>query len=431
MFNSTRRRLALLNAAVFLLVLAVLSYLLYAHMRNRLLHETDESMKQANTRLQSAHHYSDMLQNEGSDSEPREKLTYLMWDAKGKLVSQSPPSSFEKQTAERFGGSPGKVGIRTVSAGGNHYRVMTVSLSFSNPEGIVSVGIVKSLGDVDRTLQLLLTDIIAALVAGGIFSIVAGMFLSGRALIPIRRSWDKQQRFVTDASHELRTPAAVIHAQTELILQHPEHSVEHESPRIAVILKESRRLGKLVDDLLTLARSDSNQAQIHPSRLSLDSVLLEVTESFRLLAASKGIAIVTEIERPLALWGDDGRIRQLLVIVLDNALKYTPEAGEIRVAGRYASSYTLSIVISDTGCGIAEEDLPHVFERFYRGDKSRSRTQGGTGLGLSIARWIVEAHGGSIRIHSKGTEGTQVELLFPRKAREIASRESGSRRSMT
>jgi two-component system sensor histidine kinase CiaH len=426
MFNNTRRRLAFLNAAVFLLVLAVLGALLYAHMRLRLLHETDESIKQAKTRLQqSAHHLSELLRPDASSTEPLEKLTYLMWDAKGKLVGQSPPSSLKKQTAERIGVRPDVTAIRTVAAGGQNYRVLTVSLSSPSPGGITAVGIVKSLGDVDLTLQLLLADIVAAMIVGGVFSIFAGMYLAGRALVPIRRSWDKQQRFVADASHELRTPTAVIHAQTELLLQHPERSIEQESPQIAVILKESRRLGKLVDDLLTLARSDSNQALIQPALLSLDSLLFEVTEPFRMLAESKGIEIVTEIDKPLALWGDEGRIRQLLVIVLDNALKYTPESGEIRVAGRYASSHAVSIVISDTGCGIAEEDLPRVFERFYRGDKSRSRSQGGTGLGLSIAEWIVEAHGGSIRIHSKVNEGTQVEILLPRKPRGIAPGRSG------
>ncbi|MFC5651623.1 sensor histidine kinase [Paenibacillus solisilvae] len=426
MFNRTRRRLVFLNAAVFLLVLSVLGVLLYAHMRLRLLHETDESMKQAKTQLQqSVHHLSELLRPDASSTEPREKLTYLMWDAKGKLVGQSPPSSLEKHTTELIGDRPDVTEIRTVSAGGQNYRVLTVSLASPSPEGITAVGIVKSLGDVDRTLQLLLTDIVAAMIVGGVLSVFVGMYLAGRALIPIRRSWDKQQRFVEDASHELRTPTAVIHAQTELLLQHPERSIEQESPQIAVILKESRRLGRLVNDLLTLARSDSNQALIQPALLSLDSLLFEVTEPFRMFAESKGIEIIMEVEEPLALWGDDNRIRQLLVIVLDNALKYTPESGEIRVTGRYASSQAVSIVIADTGCGIAAEDLPRVFERFYRSDKSRSRSQGGTGLGLSIAEWIVEAHGGSIRVHSKVNEGTQVEMLFPRKPLGIAPGRSG------
>jgi signal transduction histidine kinase len=270
--------------------------------------------------------------------------------------------------------------------------------------------------DVYGTLHSLMWDIAAGVVAGVVISIFAGLFLAGRALIPIRNSWEKQQRFVADASHELRTPTAVIHAQTELLFRYPTHSIEQESPNIAVILKESKRMSKLLDDLLTLARSDSNQLEIQSSAIALDSLMREISEQFRLLASTKEIDIITEIQEPLSLWGDEGRIRQLLIILLDNALKYTSPTGRIEVVGRYQSHFVY-ISVSDNGCGIAEDELPHVFERFYRGDKVRSRSEGGIGLGLSIAQWIVDAHGGVIRIDSKLNIGTKVELLFPKKKR--------------
>jgi two-component system, OmpR family, sensor histidine kinase CiaH len=154
--------------------------------------------------------------------------------------------------------------------------------------------------------------------------------------------------------------------------------------------------------------------EIQSSAIALDSLLRDITKQFQLLASTKEIDIITELQEPLSLWGDEGRIRQLLIILLDNALKYTSPEGQIEIVGRYQSHFVY-ISVSDNGCGIAENELPHVFERFYRGDKVRSRSEGGTGLGLSIAQWIVEAHGGTIRIDSKLNMGTKVELLFPRK----------------
>ncbi|MBO9597961.1 MAG: sensor histidine kinase, partial [Cohnella sp.] len=278
---------------------------------------------------------------------------------------------------------------------------------------ISTVGIVTSLQDDQSTLRSLRWDIGAGIAAGVVISLLAGLFLAGRAWVPIRKAWEKQQRFVADASHELRTPTSVIRAQTELLLRRPERTIEQESPNIALMLQESRRMSALLEDLLTLARSDSNQLELQSEILEADRLIMEMIEPFKLLAETKEIELVAKLEQPLVLRGDADRIRQLLVILLDNALKFTPSSGRIEVSGSIRSNH-VALSVSDTGSGIADEDLPHVFERFYRGDKVRSRSEGGTGLGLSIAKWIVEAHKGSIRIESKPGMGTKVEALFPR-----------------
>jgi two-component system sensor histidine kinase CiaH len=419
MFNNIRRRLVILNTVVFLLVLTVLSSLLYVHMRYRLFHDTDEILKQAENRIQSFHNQAELLRSDYPDPQQDERTTYLFWNAQGQLIGQSPKQSFSLDIANQFKDPQDALTLRTVTADKRSYRVQQFPNHNRSSSTIVTIGIVRSLEDVKSTLRSLMWDIAAGIIAGVVISIFAGLFLAGRALIPIRNSWEKQQRFVADASHELRTPAAIIYARTELLLRHPTHSIEQESPNIAVILKESKRMSKLLDDLLTLARSDSNQLQIQSSVIALDSLLRELSEQFRLLASTKGIDIITELQEPLSLWGDEGRIRQLLIILLDNALKYTPSSGRIEVAGRNQSNFVY-ISVSDSGCGIAEDELPHIFERFYRGDKVRSRAEGGTGLGLSIAQWIVEEHGGVIRIDSKVITGTKVELLFPRKKRGLA-----------
>ncbi|UPK44241.1 sensor histidine kinase [Paenibacillus pabuli] len=414
MFNHIRRRLVILNTVVFLLVLTVLGSLLYVHMRFRLLHDMDEILEQAKLRIQSFYSLSELLESANSDPQQDERTTYLFWDHEGRLLGQMPRQSFTPETAILFQHLAEVHSPQTLRLRDHNYRVLRTRILAKETDSTVTVSIVRSLEDVNHTLNSLLRDLAMGVISGVLISLLAGLFLAGRALVPIRRSWEKQQRFVADASHELRTPTAIIHAETELLLQHPTRSIEEESPHIAVILQESKRMSKLLDNLLTLARTDSNQLQIDSAMIRLDHVLLELAEQFKLLAVTKDIQIETEIDEPLWMWGDRGRIRQLLIILLDNALKYTPVDGQIRITGRVQSN-EVSISISDTGIGISKEDLPYIFERFYRGDKVRSRMEGGTGLGLSIARWIADVHGGTIRVHSEIAAGTEVQLFFPRK----------------
>lgn len=415
MFNHIRRRLVILNTVVFLLVLTVLSSLLYVHMRFRLFHDMDEILEQANSRIQSVYSLEELLESPHTDPQQDERTTYLFWDHKGRLLGQSPRQSFTSVIAQRFwiledGQSP-----HTLSFNDHDYRVLkTQLLGQGRNNDNVTVTIVRSLEDVTHTLHSLLRDLAMGIIAGVVISLIAGLFLAGRSLVPIRNSWEKQQRFVADASHELRTPTAIIQAETELLLQHPDRSIEEESPHIAVILQESKRMSKLLDDLLTLARTDSNQLQIDSGMIQADQVLLELAEQFQLLAATKDIRIETKVDEQLWMCGDRARMRQLFIILLDNALKYTPTDGHIRILGRIQSN-DIHISITDTGIGISKTDLPYIFERFYRGDKARSRLEGGTGLGLSIARWIVDSHNGTIRVHSDIAQGTEVELFFPRK----------------
>lgn len=414
MLTSIRRRLVILNAAVFLLVLAVLSTILYFHMQYRLLHDTDEILNEAKARIQSLHDPSQQLKSNELDPEQDDKITYLFWDAHGQLVRQLPQKSFTPDVASQFIGPLNVQAYRTIGVRSSHYRVLQFPYQQNGASPVVSITLVRSTKDVQRTLDALMWDLSAGIAVGAGIFVFAGLFLAGRALIPIRRSWDKQQRFVADASHELRTPTAIIQAQTELLLRHPGDSIEQMSPDIAVILKESKRMSKLLEDLLTLARSDSNQLQIQPSLFQLNALIRELTRQFSLLADTKEIDIEVELQEPLSLWGDESRIRQLLIILLDNALKYTPESGVIKVTGRYQSNQVY-VCVSDNGYGIAENELPYIFDRFYRGDKVRSHTEGGTGLGLSIAKWIVEVHDGDIHIHSRVGDGTRIELFFPRK----------------
>jgi len=228
-------------------------------------------------------------------------------------------------------------------------------------------------------------------------------------LMGIEAAYGAQQRFVADASHELRAPLTAIQGNLELIRRHPEMPHADRDEALGEAEREAVRLTRLVADLLALARADAGVApQQRP--VDLDAVALDAFRSARQLAQNQQLALDTL--EPVQVIGDADRLKQLLLIVLDNALKYTPSGGRVTMGLRQCVGSS-EITVQDTGVGIAAEDLPRVFERFYRADPARSRDAGGTGLGLPIARWIVEQHHGAIHIDSVPGQGTTVTVSLP------------------
>jgi two-component system, OmpR family, sensor kinase len=228
-------------------------------------------------------------------------------------------------------------------------------------------------------------------------------------LTSLEAAYQAQQRFVADASHELRAPLTAIQGNLELIRRHPEMPPTDRDEALAEAEREAVRLTRLVADLLALARADAGVALRHQT-VDLDAVALDAFRSAGQLAHDQELALDTL--EPVQVIGDADRLKQLLLILLDNALKYTPSGGHVTIGLRQSVGGS-EIMVQDTGVGIAAEDLPRVFERFYRADPARSRDAGGTGLGLPIARWIVEQHRGSIHIASVPGEGTTVTVSLP------------------
>lgn len=228
-------------------------------------------------------------------------------------------------------------------------------------------------------------------------------------LASIEGAYTAQQRFVSDASHELRAPLTAIQANLDLLQRHPEMTDADRSEALAEAERESTRLTRLVADLLALARADAG-LPLRVAVVDLDAVVLEVLTDARQLA--NGQMLTLDCFEPVQVRGDEDRLKQLLLILLDNALKYTPAQGAVTVGLRRLGDEA-EIVIHDTGVGILEDALPHVFERFYRADPGRGRDPGGTGLGLSIADWIVRQHGGRIAIASRVGAGTTVTVHLP------------------
>ncbi|HWW77025.1 MAG TPA: ATP-binding protein [Pyrinomonadaceae bacterium] len=230
-------------------------------------------------------------------------------------------------------------------------------------------------------------------------------------------SFERQRRFMADASHELRTPVAIVCGESEVALSQGERSPEEYRESLAILHEEGRRLTRIVEDLFTLARADAGRYGLADASFYLDETVAECVRAVRSLAAGRGVALKCEYaggEMPAR--GDEGLVRRMLLNLLDNAIKYTPAGGEVRVElAREGGAYATRI--TDTGCGIAEEARPHVFERFYRADKARSRggdgAGGGAGLGLSIAAWIAEAHGGRVTLERTGDGGSTFLVSLP------------------
>ena len=228
-------------------------------------------------------------------------------------------------------------------------------------------------------------------------------------LASIETAYQAQQRFVSDASHELRAPLTAIQGNLELLRRHPEMPVTERSEALAEVERETNRLTRLVADLLALARADAG-VTLQRRPVDLDAVVLDTFRTARQLAAGQELAL--HPFEPVQVAGDEDRLKQLVLILIDNALKYTPTGGRVTLGLRRGTDVA-EILVHDSGVGIAPDDLPHVFERFYRADPARGRDPGGTGLGLPIARWIARHHGGDVTLESAPGQGTAAIIRLP------------------
>lgn len=228
-------------------------------------------------------------------------------------------------------------------------------------------------------------------------------------LASLETAYAAQQRFASDASHELRAPLTILQANLELLRRTPSLTTEERDRALHEASAEADRLARLVADLLILARADAGQT-IRRAPVELDRVLMDVLGEARHLTRGQRLEIGELV--PVRVMGDADRLKQLLLILVDNAIKYTPAPGRITLGLRRDGQH-IRLTVRDGGVGISAEALPHVFERFYRADPARSRDPGGTGLGLAIARWIVLQHKGEIALESEPDRGTAAVVTLP------------------
>jgi len=366
-------------------------------------------------------------------------------DDAGRWVYRSP-------SAVRYGAllpAGSKTGISTMARAGTPLRMLSATVTVDGKAYRVQV--VEPMDDFYEAMErfqwvLILSGPLLLLVAS-----LGGYWISRRALTPVDQmireaqrigaknlssrlavpqSRDEMQRlaetlngmlerldgafkritqFTADASHELRTPVALMRTRAELSLRKPRSEAEYHEA-LGQILKELETASDLIERLMLLARADSGTEAIQLGPLDLTGPAREAWEEGRTLAEAKQISLLHEIPRePVWIEGDFPSLRRLFLILIDNAVKYTPPQGQVKVSVSSRDGWAVAEV-SDTGIGIGPQDLPHVFERFYRADKARTRESGGTGLGLSIGRWIAEAHGGTIEAQSAPGEGSQFRV---------------------
>lgn len=402
MFRKTQMMLTLQNAAVLLLIISIFGACFYWYMEKQSYDKIDRSLLLI-AQLEEARLLGIELPSEKT-LDPL--IGEIIWNEEHGVVYSRMPAAFLQKMDQLYPQKKdGKV--HTLQVEGFTFRSLAISVETSR--GTWTIQTLRNIDAEMMTLQAMRTNIIIGCVLAGIVALVAGYTLARRALVPIRRSWEAQQQFVADASHELRTPLSVIQMRTELLFKNPEQTVQENSDDISTIYRETRRMRKLVADLLTLARSDSAQVQIERKLFRLDELAEEVSHHFTELAELAGLSFHSRVEPQLLCKGDRERIHQLLVILLDNAVTYTASGGTVQLTCSRKGN-TLTIEVADTGTGIAAKDLPRIFDRFYRGDRARSRTKGGTGLGLSIAKWIVDEHRGQISVASVPGEGTTVTV---------------------
>ena len=431
MFERARLRLAVYYAGALAAVLLAIGVSAYLVLRNQLDHEIDESLAKAVTDLRAApasvltgtfegrqprpgfDDRSASDDGQGRGRPPVETLStdvfYIATGDDGTVLwnpRNVPPAQFP--LAELASSSSQNEIGRDVQGPEHHYRLVVTSVSSPGRTAIRLV-IGRSLDARDYQLRMLTLVLGIGGVVGVLLAAAGGFWIAGRALLPIRTALETQRRFVSDASHELRTPVAVVKANAELVLRHTDQTVEANIDQVAAINEEADHMAKLVGDLLTLARADEEQIQITRERLNLDELLDGLVRDMTALADMKGIALSAQLASG-ETDADAQRMRQLGAILLDNALKFTPLGGRVAVRS-WREGSRVAFSVADSGPGISEEDQELVFDRFYRGDKARS--SGGTGLGLAIAQWIVTAHGGRITVESKPGEGATFIVRLP------------------
>jgi heavy metal sensor kinase len=458
MMLNIRWRLTLWNAVGLAVMLLGFAALIYGMLRHALYEQLDERLLTALGQLDRGHriaeHPQEQLHHWIYEWQEHENISAVAYASDGTVrekteqlaVAAVPPAPFVVGGEQHFED-------RAMPILGRQ-RILVNRLQIGG--GVGAIMLMAPLEDVDHELAELRTVLLTAVPVLLVLSGGLGYVLARKALAPMDRlrrsaeqitadrldrrlpvanprdelgrltetfngmiarlehSFSEIRRFTADASHELRTPLTVIRMEAEVALAKPLGLAEHQQ-LLGSILEECERLTRLTDQLLALAREDAHLTRRAQEAVDAAAVVRHVADTMRPLAEAKGLNLRIKLNGPAFVRGDEIRLREVFFNVLDNAIKYTQDLGEIEInVDRNGPDVTISV--RDTGIGISSDHLPHVFDRFYRVDKARSRAEGGTGLGLSIAQSIVTAHGGRIDLESRPGQGTICRVVLPTSA---------------
>jgi signal transduction histidine kinase len=410
-----RRRLTAWYAATFGLILLLLGGGLYMAIHAQLKRQLKDSLHDATQELIGAARIRDMESRSArgqvvdavDELHIPDRRLYLL-DSLGNAIKPRWASSWIQAGARRAA-IAGSFDAERDSRGEHVLSLHAERFRLSSGQLLVAAAVADEVELADR-FAALIAAFGSAAVAAGVLVLAGGYFLVRKSTDPVERTMEHMRRFMADAAHELRTPIAVLRTRAEVALQAP-RSPDGYVATLRGMGHEAQRLGRVVDDLLTLAHADAGERPVQRERFFLDDVVIDAALSVRTLAQAADIALLVDEFEETPLIGDAGLVRELAIVLLDNAVKFTPSGGSVRVRVQPEPQPTLTV--EDSGCGIDAEQLPHVFERFYRGDQSRSRA-GGAGLGLSIAQWIASEHGARLTLASEPGAGTRATVVFPR-----------------
>jgi signal transduction histidine kinase len=411
-----RLRLTIWYVATFGLIILLLGAGLFLVISYQLSQQLDDSLKSASFELVRAARIREM---EAAGARGRvidavdelnipDRMLYLL-DIQGNPIKPAKVDDWIRQAAK----DAGRVGQITAQHDAPEDRTLRLhALRFKLASGreLVAVAVADRIELEDRY-----ADLIAAFVAISFAALIlvaaGGFILVRKSTAPIERSMEFMRRFMADAAHELRTPITILRTRAEVALQQPRDAENYVSA-LRGVEAEARRLGGIVDSLLVLARADAGERQIDKERIFLDDIAIDAAGAAQIVARQKKVLVTVDEFEEAAVLGDATLIRQLIMIVLDNAVKFTDAGGQVHVrVSMHEGAPTF--VVEDTGIGIRQEELSRVFQRFFRGETARSRTDG-AGLGLSIASWIAREHGAEISLSSEPGKGTRVIVTFPR-----------------
>ncbi|MEG4800798.1 ATP-binding protein [Microcoleus sp. ARI1-B5] len=445
MFQATRRRLAIWYTAVTAVLLLVFATGFYFYVRNTLIDRIDDTLNHVveivertlvieplaspsrgdQTKLQvniqaSFRDSSDAVEDDHIDLEWFSPTGELLWS------TLSEPLNVPIH-ANRTGETVWVINNKLQSDQNYSLRQVTQRVEIGR-QVLGYLRVSHPWFEVTKPIRQLIFDLILGAGLTLICVAAIGWLLSGLAIAPVRESYGRLKQFTADASHELRNPIATIQTNVQVALAEPDIEPQQHQ-QLQVIERLTRRLGRLVDDLLFLARQDSGIVQQQWVDVPLDALLMEVIEEQLAIATTQNLSLSLEIvdspdaEDNFTVLGDWDQLARLFTNLVSNAVQYTPSGGEIEVELQLAAKNkrnspmlnpALQIKVTDTGIGISAEALPHLFDRFYRADPARThRSAAGSGLGLAIAKAIVENHRGQIRIDSQVDRGTAVTVTLP------------------
>lgn len=445
MFASLGRRLALLNAVVVAVVIALVGIATFSLLRQSLDREADRVLAervaaarggwsplfasgQPAATTSSPAVDDDELEKEGltrdseSENESEEEeahelvesgdILLFAVDANGRLLANSRGLAIPElpDPASVAVALAGDIDRRGIEIAGEPIRVYSVPV---RDDHRIIGAIQAARSDREHRAELWLVGMMSLVGVGlgAIVAVPAGLFLARRAMRPIDAAFARQRAFVADASHELRTPLTLMRATAEMVQRLPDASPAVRD-ELNGVLDEIDATNRMVGDLLMLASLDSAELPLQQDLGDLGELVLTTAESIQPLADGAGLKLTVETEPGLMVRVDGDRIRQVVRILLDNAIAYTPSPGTVRVTVARQGSQAL-VRVSDTGIGVPAAEQEQVFDRFYRADRARTRATGGTGLGLAIARALVRAHRGDIGLDPSLRQGTTVWFTLP------------------